>query len=223
MLVGHYAPALAARPHSGRLPLWALVLGVQAVDVLFFGLVLAGVESASVEPGRHPRLIVTDGVWSHSLLMTAVYFAVCAAVGWAIRRPREGVALGVAVASHWLTDLLVHVPDLPVGLAQEPSLGLGLWRWPLLATGIELGLVVAASAYLARGWAHARRLWVFTVGLVGVQLLGDFVVPAPESDAALAPSAFAVYALATAGAWWVERGRAKIRPAPAAGVAPPGA
>lgn len=218
MLVGHFAPALALRAGSDRAPLWALVLATQAVDVLFFALVLLGAESAAVHPDAHPRLVVTSGVWSHSLIMTATYVAICVAVGAALRRPREGALIGAALGSHWLADLVVHVPDLPITLEQASAVGLGLWRLPLAATALEVAIVLGAALWLHHRYGPSRartRLWIFAGALVVLQLASDLVVPAPASDAELAPLAWLVYALATGGAAWVEAKRGSSAAAPA--------
>jgi hypothetical protein len=208
MLVGHFGPALAIRATSSRVPLWALVLGSQAVDVLFFVLVLAGVEGADIHPNQHPRLVVTCGIWTHSLTMTAVFFAVCAVVGKLASKPREGLLVGLAVASHWFTDFIVHVPDLPLSLDQQTAVGLGLWRVPWAATTVEVGVVLAAALLLHRTYGDARRrrrLSIFAGTLVAVQLVGDLVMPLPPSDVELAPMVWLVFALATVAAVWVER------------------
>jgi hypothetical protein len=63
---------------------------------------------------------------------------------------RAGVVLGGVVFSHWVLDLLVHRPDLPIfpgNLGNLPMLGFGLWRAPAISAVIELALVVA-GAYL---------------------------------------------------------------------------
>src|SRR5262245_7603827 len=117
MLLGHYAPAFALRPWSGRVPLWGLFLAVQAVDVGYFLLGAAGVEAARIDPHGIPRFQVAYGGYTHSLLMTAVYVAAAVIAGALLGRLREGAVIGVALASHWLLDLVVHVPDLQLTLA----------------------------------------------------------------------------------------------------------
>src|SRR5690606_33674329 len=49
MFVGHYAPALVAKAVEPRVPLWALFLAVQLVDVAWALLVLLGVERAHLD------------------------------------------------------------------------------------------------------------------------------------------------------------------------------
>lgn len=207
MLVGHYAPALALRRVAPTVPLWLLFVAAQAVDLGFFTLVFAGVESGTMHPGEAPRFVVTHGVWSHSLLMTLVYGAAVVVGGWSLGRLREGAVLGIAVASHWLGDALVHAPDLPVAFDQSRAIGLSLWSYPWLALALELGLTLGAGWWwLSSLKGRARRRARTLLGaLVVTQLLGDFVVPLPPTDVRLGVSALGLYAAMGFAAWWTER------------------
>ncbi len=208
MLAGHYAPALAAyRAVAGRKgpPLWVLLLAAQAVDVGFMLLGLFGVEAARLAPTA-PKLVVTAGVWTHSLPATVAWSL---ALGLAAGRVWRGAALpvGLVVASHFGTDLLVHTPDLPVGFTQEPALGLSLWLHPPWAWALECALVLAATLWLvpALRARAARRAWLLCAALVTLQTLSEFVIPTPPSFGELAASALALYAAVAAGGWWVTR------------------
>ena len=60
-----------------------------------------------------------------------------------------GVIAAVAF-SHWLLDLLVHRPDLPIlpgNAGGLPLLGFGVWRFPVVAATLEL-ILVLGGAYL---------------------------------------------------------------------------
>lgn len=215
MLAGHYAPALALKRYTdGRgwgVPLWALCVGVQAVDIGFMVLVLAGVELGATDNAHVPHFTVVHGQYTHSLAMTVVYgvLAFGGAYAWQARRAPPvgaptglgpspaglGVVAALAVVSHWLGDLVVHVPDLPVGLADTPAVGLGLWRWPLAATVLEIGLVAVT----------AGRFRLLAGALVAVQIANDLVLPLDENQALLAVKALGLYAGVAALAWWSER------------------
>lgn len=52
--------------------------------------------------------------------------------------------------SHWVLDLIVHHPDLPIlpgNAGNLPLLGFGLWGLPTVAALVELALVIG-GAYL---------------------------------------------------------------------------
>jgi hypothetical protein len=199
VFVGHYAPAYAIKRRVPEAPLWALFLGVQAVDVLFFILVPLGIERMAMRPGMPGPLAMELQYlpYTHSLAAALLYAALCVAAGRLAGRPRLGVAIGIAVASHWFADLLVHTPDLHLGFGPSPRLGLGLWRNSLLSNALEVGLVVGAYAILRPALAGTRRRWgdAGVVLLVAVQLLNAFVLPPPESTAQLAVTAEVAYVL----------------------------
>jgi hypothetical protein len=67
----------------------------------------------------------------------------------AVGKTRGRVIAAVAF-SHWLLDLLVHRPDLPIlpgNAGGLPLLGFGLWRLPVIAAMLEL-ILVLGGAYL---------------------------------------------------------------------------
>lgn len=207
MLAGHYAPALLLHRAVPAAPLWALFLAVQAADLGFFALALAGVERARVTPGGAPAFEVTHGVYTHSLVSAVAVALACAAIGAVSGRAAVGAALGAATASHWLADLVVHVPDLPLGLTQQPAVGLGLWRLPVVPWALELALVLGAWAALRPRLVPAARPRgdLLAGALVVVQLLHEHVVPTPTSTVALGASAYALYLGSAALAWRVDR------------------
>jgi hypothetical protein len=63
---------------------------------------------------------------------------------------RGGWVIGGVVFSHWILDLVVHRPDLPIlpgNLGNLPLLGFGLWNYPVASAIVELALVLG-GAYL---------------------------------------------------------------------------
>ncbi|MCW8141050.1 MAG: hypothetical protein KIT58_19280 [Planctomycetota bacterium] len=213
MLVGHYAPALLLRRAAPDAPLWALFLAVQALDLGFFALAAVGLEAARVVPGGRPVFEVTHGVYTHSLPAAVTLGLLCAVAGALARRPAVGAALGAAVASHWLADLVVHVPDLPLGFTQKPAVGLGLWRLPVIPWALELALLAGAWLLLRPRLATpARRPGDAAVAVLAlVQLLHEHVVPTPSSTLALGASAYGLYLGAATLAWRVDRA-ARVSP-----------
>jgi hypothetical protein len=128
------------------------MLSTYLLDVVFIVLVAIGIESfAPIDPA-HPAYGETliRAYYSHSLvgaLLLALIAGLLASRAWG----RQGAfVIGGVVFSHWLLDLVVHRPDLPVlpgNFGNLPLLGLGLWNLPLLSAGIELALAVG-GAYL---------------------------------------------------------------------------
>ena len=93
--------------------------------------VLVGVEQVRVVPGlmRASPLDFVNYPISHSLLMAVVWGALIGGMYWMLRRDRRGgVVLGLLVVSHWLLDLPVHRPDLPLWPGSSVKVGLGAWN-----------------------------------------------------------------------------------------------
>ena len=183
MLAGHFGLAAAVKAKEPRLPLWALLLATFWLDVIFIILYPLGIEGLTqAEPGYGGALI--HAYYTHSLvgaLLIAVITGWLASLLWG---QRGGVVIGAVVFSHWLLDLLVHRPDLPIlpgNAGGLPLLGFGLWQIPVISFMLELGLVLA-GAYLyyqsashlpipAGGDRNSQRRRVLTASLVTAGLL----------------------------------------------------
>lgn len=168
MFVGHYGVSYLVKAKERTIPLWLLFVAVQLVDVVWAVLVLLGVEKVSIVPG----ITATNPLdlhympYTHSLLATALWFglAFVAYRVWAgraatpgVRATRAAVLVGVAVASHWFLDLLVHRPDLPL-YDDAFKVGLGLWTYPIPAFLLEVLFLFGGMALYLRGTtARTRR------------------------------------------------------------------
>lgn len=175
MFIGHYGVALAAPRLVASVPLWVLFLSVQVVDLVWGLLILAGIEQVRIVPGftAMSPLDLYHMPWSHSLPGALALSAAFGGLYWLFaRRDRVAGAMLVAAAafSHWLLDLIVHVPDLllwPGG----PMVGFGLWNNLPLALGLEVALVIAGLAvYLTATKAQGIIGRISPFVLVGVLL-----------------------------------------------------
>lgn len=156
MTTGHFALAAGSKPAARTVPLWALMLATYLLDVVFMGLVSGGLESFAPMHPEAPAYgqTIIHAAYSHSLVGALVIAAVAGALAaWRWGRG-GGVAIATVTFSHWILDLIVHRPDLPVlpgNAGTLPLLGLGLWAHPALAAGLELALVVAGATLYLRG------------------------------------------------------------------------
>ena len=147
MLAGHYSASFAIKSFSKEVPLWVLFIAVQLMDVFWTSLLLLGVEKARVEPDLPSvPLDLYYMPYSHSLVSVLV---ICAAVFFLYRAlvpprrlVRPAMLVALAVLSHWLLDIPVHRPDLPL-YDNMDKIGLGLWNYPLWALLLEIGLLFA--------------------------------------------------------------------------------
>ena len=206
MFVGHYGISFAAKSMQRSVPLWVFFIAVQLLDVLWAPFVLIGIEKVRIVPGitaTNP-LDLYHMPYTHSLvaavIWSAVAFAVSRAAGPSLAIRRGAAAVAAAVFSHWVLDLVVHRPDLPI-YDNRWKVGLGLWNRPMLALGTEGALLaVGVVLYLRRASMRAR---VWTVAFVTMMLVAHiftFFGAPPSSPAAAAVTALAAYAVFAGGA-----------------------
>jgi hypothetical protein len=146
MFVGHYGVSFAARRVAPMIPLWVLFIAVQLLDVFWAPFILLGIEKARIVPGitASNPFDLYFMPYTHSLLAAVLWSGGALLVYRLLARqgPSRHAAFVVAVAvfSHWLLDLLVHRPDLPL-YDNTAKVGLGLWNLPAIAFALEAALL----------------------------------------------------------------------------------
>jgi hypothetical protein len=112
MLLGHFAAGVATKPAAETLPIWALLLAPQALDIVFLPLVGSGVEE--FEQGDYGQ----DGIeafYSHSIVGAVFISAAVFWIGKKLWKSSTGAwVLALLSFSHWPIDLVVHHEDLPI-------------------------------------------------------------------------------------------------------------
>ena len=212
MFIGHYGPSFVAKTSERRLPLWLLFIAVQWMDLWWSVLVLLGIEKVRIVPGftAASPLDLYYMPYTHGLFGALAASAVLGGlVAWRCReRPlRVFGAIAAAVFSHWLLDLVVHVPDLPLW-GNAAKVGFGLWRWPALSVPLELATLAAGAWIYARSLPATRggRVWLWGfVMLLSIVELCNVVGPPPAGARPMAVMALVAYSVLAALAWLVER------------------
>ena len=211
MFAGHVGIALALAAADRRLNAGALVAASLLPDLLLWAFVLLGWESVRIPPDfalhRQP---VFDFPWSHGLAASLAWSAAVAASGYAAtRRPRAAALLALAFASHWLLDVAVHRPELPLLGPGSPHVGLRGWDHLALAFALEAILVAAGIALLLRGHTLPRaRAWglaLLALALLAFTVAGMTLAPPPPSPSAMAAASLASLLLTCALAGWLGR------------------
>ncbi|MGA2941740.1 MAG: hypothetical protein ABSE50_06855 [Xanthobacteraceae bacterium] len=212
MFVGHYGVAFGAKPVALAVPLWIYFIAVQWLDVVWSVLVLLGVEKLHIVPGfteANPYdlyyMPYTHGLPGAVILSLALGAVVAASV--AQQRGRAFLIVSAASFSHWILDLIVHTPDLPL-YGNSDKVGFGLWRHVAISFPLEIAVLLAGTWYFARRLppADQRGHWVlriFTVGLVALQAYANFGPP-PSSEVAMAVMALSLYVVLAALAAGLE-------------------
>jgi hypothetical protein len=186
MFVGHYGVASAAKPAAKHVPLWVLFIAVQWLDVVWSVLVLLGIEKLRIVPGftQANALDLYYMPYTHSLAGAAalsLLFGAVAAVAFGPRRTATFGIVSAAAFSHWLLDLVVHVPDLPL-YDDAGKVGLGLWRHVALSFPLELIVLIAGPSLYARAMPAATvqgraALWGFVAAMAALQAYVNFGPP----------------------------------------------
>jgi hypothetical protein len=224
MFLGHFGAALALKRLEPKLSLGTLFLAVQLPDLLWGLFLLLGWEQVRIDPGYTAvtPLQFSHYPISHSLLGMAGWGLVLAALyySWPTRdtsRHWQAAALvGAAVLTHFVLDVVVHVPDLPLSGGSPVRLGLGLWNHPVATLLLELATLAAGLAvYVAfRSLRHpvrAGRLAGLTAVLVGIYLVSFFGPPPPSIGAIAVADIAGLLALAGFAAWADRRASAADR------------
>jgi hypothetical protein len=217
IFIGHYAVALGTKRLAPTVSLGALFLAAQWADLLWPTLVLAGVEHFTIRPGSTTvtPLDFDYYPYSHSLLMLLGWGIVVGLIYRVVTgRPwRAAVVLAALVPSHWVLDVIVHRPDMPIAPVVGPRLGLGLWNSLPGTLAIEFGLyAIGIWLYLkttiARDPIGSIGLWALLLFLAVVEIANIFGPP-PPSVSAVAISAEALWLLVLWG-YWVDNHRRSV-------------
>ena len=215
MFIGHFAVAFAAKPVAPAVSLGTLFLACEWVDLVWPLFLFMGLERIEIRPGitAFTPLDFVHYPWTHSLAMCAAWAVGLGLLYLLVRRDRgAALVVGAVVLSHWLLDLIVHRPDLPLTPGGEARWGLGVWNSIPATIAIEGALFVLALGFYLR---HTRAL--DRIGRWGLYALIAFLLVA-YVGAAFGPPPPSVEAIAWAGliggaitallGYWIDSHRA---------------
>ena len=213
MFLGHYGLALAAKRAAPRTSLGTLTFAAQFADELWPILLLMGLEHVRIVPGLMAAnsLDFVSYPITHSLLSVIGWAILIGLIYFVVRRYRRGAwVVALAVASHWLLDVPMHRPDLPLWPGSRIMVGAGLWNSVWLTVLLEVGtLAVGLVIYLRYTRASDRigrwGLWAMVLILVAIWLGGVFGPP-PPGERALAVTTLGIW-LFVPWSYWVDRHR----------------
>ena len=218
MFIGHYALGFAAKRVAPTVSLGALFAACQLADLIWPTLVLFGVESFRIVPGATAvtPLVFTHYPYSHSLLTLAVW-GILFGLGYNLLTRSKliaGVTIALLVVSHWVLDVIVHVPDMPVWPAvlfgPSPMEGFSLWNSVPGSIAVEIGLFLIGAGIYARitmpkdrvGSVGFLSLVIFLLIIYAANLFG----PPPPSAGTVVWSAEALWLVVLWG-FWLDRHR----------------
>jgi hypothetical protein len=190
MFVGHLGVALAAKRAVPRTSLGTLVAAATLIDLVWPVLVLAGIERVRIDPGNtaFTPLDFEHYPFTHSGLGVLAWAAAFGLLYlWRTGNRRGAAVVALLVPSHWVLDLVVHRPDLPL-VWSGPKVGLGLWQSVPATLAVELAIFAAGVAVYALSTAPRDRagsvaLWALVAFLLVVHAGNAFGPPPPSAQA----------------------------------------
>jgi hypothetical protein len=213
MVIGHFAVAFAAKRVAPRTSLGTLFVAAQLADLLWPIFLLLGWEQVKITRNVDPFLTLsfTRYPWSHSLATGIAGGIAFGALYVVVTRYSLGaIVVALLVPSHWVLDLVVHVPDLPLYPGGTARFGLSLWNYPAATMIVEgamfvIGVSIYARTTRPRDRAGRYGLWALAAFLVVIYLASS-ISPPPPTVTALAWTALIGWPL-TLFPWWVDRHR----------------
>ncbi len=211
MFIGHYGVGLILKKKAPDVPLWLLFASVQFVDILAFVLVILGIEGIQYQPHANPflRTHIEYLPYSHSLFTNILWAAIVFFIFWKWKNRSWGFILALGIISHWLLDLMVHTPDLPL-FFNLYKVGLGLWVFPRASFIIEVFMVLGGAFYLYRTSHWSLRAFLL-IGLILFSYYQMLFTPEPAFIRTNMPLRALIvlvsYLVFITLAFWSERGK----------------
>ena len=222
MFIGHYGIAFALKKYVPKMSLGVLFIATQLMDIVFFILVLLGVEHLRIIPGftEASPFDLYDYPISHSLLGAVAWsvitylvirFIPLKALDDGDSKQRAALVLSVAVFSHFVLDVLVHTPDLLLIPGLDIRIGLGLWNSIIGTVAVELAILLVGgwiylrSTHSGDGLAGMYGMYVFMVVLAIITVVTPFMTFPNVLTVAITTELW--YAVFTMAAWWLDNRR----------------
>ncbi len=196
MFIGHFGVGLGAKKAAPALSLGTLFVAAQFLDLLWPNLLLLNLEHITLHPELegNKAIAFTDFPISHSLLMAMVWSLLFGGLYWVFKKNlKSAYILAICVLSHWILDLVVHFPDLPLYPGSSLLLGFGLWNSTIGTLLVEgaifiTGLTIYLKTTEAKNKTGKIVFWILIALLVLTHVWSMFP-SGPLSATAIAWSA----------------------------------
>ena len=134
--ITHASAALILKRRYPRVGLWALLISVQLVELLWIIFSYLKIEHASITPDAvHLDFIP----YSHSIGTAAFLAALAWGMGRSVHRSTVGAAIALGILSHVVLDIIHHEPNIALlPMTWGPRFGLNLQAYPILDFVVEL-------------------------------------------------------------------------------------
>jgi hypothetical protein len=216
MGIGHLGVGLALKRVDPKINLGLLFFVVLSSDFLLGILVLLGVEQVVI-PDNYEELHYLYYVfpYSHGLAATILWSAfifLLIKLFWPKGKGNSTIVAGIlaiAAFSHFLLDLLVHIPEIPLLGQNSYKMGLGLWDYLEAALAVEGLLVIGGLTlylkYTSGSGFAAKYGMILLIGLLLIgQALGQIFAPAPADVTGIAITLIVQFIIFVGLAFWLD-------------------
>lgn len=216
MFIGHFGVGLAAKKIEKKPSLGTLFLAAQFIDLLWPIFLILGIEQVKIEPGNtafNPLSFVYYP-FTHSLIGVIVWAVMFGIVYFILRKNfRSSVILGLLVISHWILDLITHIPDLPLFPWTNIKVGFGLWNSVPLTIIVEGAIFFAGVYFYLRTAKAVNRtgiysFWSLIIFLVVVYVMN--IIGPPPPDAKTIGYVGLSQWLIIAWGYWIDKNRTTV-------------
>lgn len=220
LFVGHYAASLALKKADKNVSLGLLFLAVQFVDILFFPLVLIGIERFKIVENytESTHFVLEYMPYTHSLIGSIILALLVYAVFRLfifknnVNNKRAAFVLALAVLSHWFFDLIVHTPDLPLISDNLTKVGFGLWNNAVATYILEAILLIVGLLIYLKSTKSSRPVGKYGMTILVILMLiinanNIFGPPFGSNVVAMSISALVMYFAFAGVAFWLDMKR----------------
>ena len=215
MFIGHFGVGFAGKKPGKEVSLGTLFMAAQWLDLVWPIFLLLNIEVVKIHPGdtKMTPLNFEFYPFSHSLLYAFIWSVIFGSVYFLIKgNTKNSIILGLLVMSHWVLDLFVHRPDLPLypGGAME---GFGLWNYPAVAIPLEVlifigGVYLYLSSTKSKNKTGTIALWGLIIFLVIIYIM-NLSGSAPPDEKTIAYVSMAQWIIIF-WAYWADKNREQI-------------
>jgi drug/metabolite transporter superfamily protein YnfA len=219
MFVGHLGVGLSLKKIDKRINLGWIFFTSLFPDFLLGILILLGVENIII-PVNYDQLHYFEFSFPYShgliaiLIWTGIVFLLARNFWPTVNGEKTKAALifSSAIFLHFIMDLIVHIPDIPILNYNSAILGFGLWNHMTLALIFEIslvifGLIIYLKSTKATGFGAKYGLIFLMIVLTLFNVLGQTIAPAPTDISGPAISFVAQPIIISGIAYWLDKKR----------------
>jgi hypothetical protein len=219
MFVGHLGVGLGLKKIDKRINLGWIFFASLLPDFVLGILILVGLENLVI-PVNYDQLhfLEFSFPYSHGLIAIFIWTGfvyLLANKFWPKvegKKTKAALIFSSAIFLHFIADLIVHIPDIPIFNNDSYKIGLGLWNYMTFALIFEIllvisGLVIYLNSTKSNGFASKYGIIILMIILSTFNVVGQTIAPAPTDIYGPAVSFVAQPIIISGIAFWLDKKR----------------